>query len=134
MAGAFLNELAHTLCFNVAVNFFAPRAAALAAGGALARAAGPTAIASTLMLTVLSPERTTGPTLNPSVATAWAAMLAFDRLLTGRPALPAAFWGLYAALMLGTLGGVVIALRVRPAFDRAWAAVLRAFATRPHRD
>ncbi len=133
-AGALLNEFAHTFLFNAAINFFAPRATAAAAGGPLARAAAPLVIATALMFTVLSPACITGPALNPAVATAWASMLAFDRLLASRPPLPPAFWGLFAALILATLGGVVIALRARPHVDRAWAAVRRAAFARPHRD
>ena len=126
-AGALLNELAHTFAFNLVANFLVPRASAAARGGPLADAAGPITIATVLMPAALSPVRSTGPTLNPAVATAWAAMLAFDGALgAGAPAasLPG-FWALYAALMLGTLGGIALALRARPVVERAWGAVYR---------
>jgi glycerol uptake facilitator-like aquaporin len=125
-AGALLNELAHTFTFNVVANFFVPRAASLARSGPLANSAAPLTIATILMPTALSPLRSTGPTLNPTVATAWASMLFFDSVLgRGPKSLTGEFWLLYAALLLGTLGGILLAVLVRPSVERAWAAVYR---------
>ena len=130
-AGALVNEFAHTFLFTLVGNFLVPRVEAASRDTVLDRAAGPLAIAVLLMPTVLSPLRSTGPTVNPAVATAWAAMLVFDGLLGGPPAAAlASFWGLYAALLLGTFAGVLLAVRLQPTVERAWAAASRRVARR----